>query len=422
MLALALLEACVKNCGRNFHQELGKFRFLNEMIRMISPKYLGNETPDAVRKRIQELLYSWKIGLPNEPKIAEAYEMLKKQGLIFDESTPRDHTLDSAPAKPKVSLKEDPRQAQMLGKLIKSRNPEDLRAANRLIRDMVRRDDKRMEKLKKRLEDLDLINNNIKLLNEMLLHFKEDSAEHEMTIIEELYSSVEKMRPQLFKMASELQPNEEGMSEILQANDSVIRVMAYYQRVMGTTSPTHKDEKPKEQTSTVNDKSQATGEDTEESIGDLLLDLSDLNFDTPVTPVINNGPQTSIGVITPTTTGLLDNFSLLDVPPGIPSIPPLNLSEMNFPISTQPVPVTKQTSQTGLSDVNLIGGNIPVIAPVPSLQPTPPAPAPPPAGDAFAILANLTIPLESLKPSATPPLQVMNKLSLIHISEPTRPY
>ena len=122
------------------------------------------------------------------------------------------------------------------------------------------------------------------------------------------------MRPQLFKMASELQPNEEGMSEILQANDSVIRVMAYYQRVMGTTSPTHKDEKPKEQTSTVSDKSQATGEDTEESIGDLLLDLSDLNFDTPVTPVtpvINNGPQTSIGVITPTTTGLLDNFSLL---------------------------------------------------------------------------------------------------------------
>ena len=125
------------------------------------------------------------------------------------------------------------------------------------------------------------------------------------------------MRPQLFKMASELQSNEEGMSEILQANDSVIRVMAYYQRVMGTTSPTHKDEKPKEQNLTVNDNSQATGEDTEESIGDLLLDLSDLNFDTPVTtpvtpvtPVINNGPQTSIGVITPPT-GLLDNFSLL---------------------------------------------------------------------------------------------------------------
>ena len=26
------------------------------------------------------MLYSWKIGLPSEAKIAEAYEMLKKQG------------------------------------------------------------------------------------------------------------------------------------------------------------------------------------------------------------------------------------------------------------------------------------------------------------------------------------------------------
>ena len=33
-----VLEACVKNCGQRFHQELGKFKFLNEIIRMLSPK------------------------------------------------------------------------------------------------------------------------------------------------------------------------------------------------------------------------------------------------------------------------------------------------------------------------------------------------------------------------------------------------
>lgn len=38
LLALAVLEACVKNCGQIFHQELGKFRFLNEVIKMLSPK------------------------------------------------------------------------------------------------------------------------------------------------------------------------------------------------------------------------------------------------------------------------------------------------------------------------------------------------------------------------------------------------
>lgn len=28
----------MKNCGRRFHNEVGKFRFLNELIKVISPK------------------------------------------------------------------------------------------------------------------------------------------------------------------------------------------------------------------------------------------------------------------------------------------------------------------------------------------------------------------------------------------------
>ena len=28
----------MKHCGRRFHQEVGKFRFLNEIIKVISPK------------------------------------------------------------------------------------------------------------------------------------------------------------------------------------------------------------------------------------------------------------------------------------------------------------------------------------------------------------------------------------------------
>lgn len=43
-------------------------------------QYLGERTPSAVQKKIKELLYSWKLGLPHEPKIQEAYEMLKREG------------------------------------------------------------------------------------------------------------------------------------------------------------------------------------------------------------------------------------------------------------------------------------------------------------------------------------------------------
>lgn len=72
----------------------------------------------------------------------------------------------------------------MLQKLLSSKNPEDLRAANRLIREMVRRDEKRMQKLQKRMTEVDLIENNVKLLNELLQHLREDSGEQERLLIE----------------------------------------------------------------------------------------------------------------------------------------------------------------------------------------------------------------------------------------------
>lgn len=50
---------------------------------LLSPrslKYLGSRTSEKVKNKILELLYSWTVGLPEEVKIAEAYQMLKKQG------------------------------------------------------------------------------------------------------------------------------------------------------------------------------------------------------------------------------------------------------------------------------------------------------------------------------------------------------
>ena len=72
----------------------------------------------------------------------------------------------------------------MLQKLLASKNPDDLRAANRLIREMVRRDDKRMQKLQKRLDELELVQNNVKLLGELLSHFKTDSSQQERGLID----------------------------------------------------------------------------------------------------------------------------------------------------------------------------------------------------------------------------------------------
>lgn len=72
----------MRRCGSSFHSEVGKFRFLNEMIRLVSPKYLGGKTPVMVRQKVLQLLHTWTREYPKELKIKEAYEMLKKQGVI----------------------------------------------------------------------------------------------------------------------------------------------------------------------------------------------------------------------------------------------------------------------------------------------------------------------------------------------------
>ena len=55
--------------------------------------------------------------------------------------------------------------------------------------------------------------------------------------IQELYNSIEKMRPNLFRMASELKQDEEGMAEILQTNETVIRVLDRYKSIFGEPPP-----------------------------------------------------------------------------------------------------------------------------------------------------------------------------------------
>ena len=50
-------------------------------------QYLGNHVGDNVKKRCIELLYSWSQGLKHEPKIEEAYQMLKRQGIVKEDPT-----------------------------------------------------------------------------------------------------------------------------------------------------------------------------------------------------------------------------------------------------------------------------------------------------------------------------------------------
>lgn len=134
----------MKSCGPTFHSEIGKFRFLNELIKLVSPKYQAHRTPNQIRHRILDILYTWTIDLKSEPKILEAYDMLKKQGVIKENpkylGTCTSQSESHAPPAPreKAPFFDNSEKDALLQKLLKSKNPEDLQAANRLIKSMVR--------------------------------------------------------------------------------------------------------------------------------------------------------------------------------------------------------------------------------------------------------------------------------------------
>nr|XP_054592257.1 ADP-ribosylation factor-binding protein GGA2-like [Nothobranchius furzeri]XP_054592259.1 ADP-ribosylation factor-binding protein GGA2 [Nothobranchius furzeri] len=96
-LSLSVLEACMNNCGKRFRSEAAKFRFLNELIKVLTPKSFGAWSPQKVKDRVTEVFYGWTLWLKEEPKIQEAYNMLKKQGIVKKDPTLPDTVVMAPP-------------------------------------------------------------------------------------------------------------------------------------------------------------------------------------------------------------------------------------------------------------------------------------------------------------------------------------
>ncbi|CAF91904.1 unnamed protein product [Tetraodon nigroviridis] len=239
MQALLVLETCMKNCGKRFHSEVGKFRFLNELIKVVSPKYLGSRSPEPVKKKVLELIYSWTVALPDEAKITDAYQMLKKQGIVKkDPELPPDRLLNLPPPRPKNTIFEDEEKSKMLSRLLNSSHPEDLKAANKLIKEMVQEDQKRTEKVTKRVNAIQEVKESVALLSQLLQGYDSSAtsqsnaeliqvapparslptagpaASRTLLSCGDLYQRCEKMRPTLFRLASDTEDNDEALGEL----------------------------------------------------------------------------------------------------------------------------------------------------------------------------------------------------------------
>lgn len=237
LMALLVLEDCVRKSDPRFLNEIGKFRFLNELIKVVSPKYLGNRAPSKVKQKILELMFKWSVELKHESKINEAYQMLRKQGVITEDPV---HVLEhydppEAPSpRPQNPIFEDEEKSKLLQTLLQSKDPDDLQAANRLIKSMVKEADRRMELMARTMTELEAVHNNAVVLSDMLDHYQPGkTSEEEKDLMKELFESCERLRPKLFRLAGEMDEKDSGLDDILRANDELTVVITKYRKVMG---------------------------------------------------------------------------------------------------------------------------------------------------------------------------------------------
>ncbi|XP_076001794.1 ADP-ribosylation factor-binding protein GGA3-like isoform X2 [Genypterus blacodes] len=351
----------MKSCGQRFHNEVGKFRFLNELIKVVSPKYFGDKISEQVKTKVIEMVYSWTVSLPDETKISEAYQMLKAQGIVsVDPELPPD-TLTPSPPRPKNPVFDDENKGKRLKELLKSKKPEDLQEANRLIKNMVKEDEVRTKRVTRQKSTLEEVDNSVKVLNEMLAHFSADeSTDGDKELIKELYGDCDKLRQTVFQLATESEDNDTSLGDILQASDDLSHAINAYKKIV--EEQTVNGETADTPTRSPGKRGSQPPSSTKES--EILIDLMGLDLQSP-SPAGQQPPKPSLSI----------PADLLCVS-HTPDAPPAGLSlldeELLYLGLKEPVPVPTVPKHETLSshftsfqdstqDLNLFGSSPPQI-------------------------------------------------------------
>ncbi|XP_053685558.1 ADP-ribosylation factor-binding protein GGA2 [Sabethes cyaneus] len=228
LLALEALEECMETCGKEFQSEINKFRFLNELIKLVSKKYNGDKTPKEVSDRILNVLLTWTNKYDNCIKIQEAYHLLKTQGI---EHHPQQNVVVKSTPKNASRSSLDEKEFWKLRELIQSSKQEDRDKANLLIQNFYRDDERRTQMKNRRLAELQKVEENTKLLDEMLSQYRPgESSEEELAIIREIFEACEGMHPTIIRLAEETQQSEGMLEKIFEVNDALTLVLDKYRQ------------------------------------------------------------------------------------------------------------------------------------------------------------------------------------------------
>ncbi|KAI8624165.1 VHS-domain-containing protein [Xylariaceae sp. FL1651] len=235
LLALSLLDICVKNCGYPFHLQISTKEFLNELVRRFPERPPFRYT--RVQSKILEAIEEWRSTICETSRykedlgfIRDMHRLLSYKGYHFPEVRKDDAAVlnPSDNLKSAEEMEEEEREAQSakLQELIRRGAPEDLQEANRLMKIMAGYDTRsKTDYRAKAAEDVGKIQAKARLLEERLAAFQPGESMVDGDVFEELASSLQSAQPKIQKMCEEESDDHEAVAKLFEINDSIHRTV-----------------------------------------------------------------------------------------------------------------------------------------------------------------------------------------------------
>ncbi|XP_026216290.1 TOM1-like protein 2 isoform X2 [Anabas testudineus] len=234
MLALTVLETCVKNCGHRFHVQVANRDFIDGvLVKIISPKA---NPPTIVQDKVLSLIQAWADAFRSSPDltgVVHIYEELKRKGIEFPMAdldalspihTPQRGTPEVDPATSKYLAPSSP--AAGTPKPVVTPACSSASQVSHMPSPITATP----EQIARLRSELDIVRGNIKVMSEMLTEMvpgQEDASDLEL--LQELNRTCRAMQQRVVELISCVS-NEEVTEELLHVNDDLNNIFLRYER------------------------------------------------------------------------------------------------------------------------------------------------------------------------------------------------
>lgn len=223
LYTLTILETCVKNCGKRFHILVAQKDFLQELMRVISPRA---NPPQIVVDKVLGILQTWADafqGLEDLKEVERVCKELKDKGMEFpmtdlDQIAPI-HT--PARSTPLIEPSSPPKsEKQVVGVMPRA---EQNAVPGTLVVEA--------ELLAKLRSELDVVQQNCKVMGEMLTEMTpgQEPLDDDWQLLTELNATCHQMQKRIVELIQQVQ-SEDVTCELLRINDDLNNVLLRYDR------------------------------------------------------------------------------------------------------------------------------------------------------------------------------------------------